>query len=728
MKTLAAVALGLSFAATLPAQHAPIPITVSVDTQKTMPPVSKYLYGMFTEHIRNTFYRAVWAEMIDDRKFYSPITSAPAPGPRGQQGGGARGAAAQSWRPIGPDSAVTMDKQDAYSGEQSPRIALDASTPHGIRQGGMELVAGMKYTGRIVLRGTPGTHVRVALSWRRSNDDAKVAVPFVAPQKPYDQSTSQVIDIPISAAYKTYPLNFISLENSQDGAIEITGTGSGDFHIGAVSLMPADNIQGFRPDTIALLKQINMGFWRYGGNYTSNLIWYNTIGDPDKRPTDWDAAWGAAQPNDLGMDEFMTLCKLLNVDAYISVNAGFGDSHSAAEQVEYMNGSTSTRMGALRAKNGHPAPYGIKLWNIGNEPWGSWQLGRTDTHYYMLKHNEFAKAMRAVDPSITLIASGRMLEEDGIRGEDRAKHEGDITPLYGTPADWTGMFLKETWGNFDGIAEHWYSHPGRRFDIDKARALPFDANNDDAYVKQDMDLLESARYGANVVLDKAIEWQGYQQRFPKMKDKNIFLSIDEYSFSGMPGGAANPGGGRGGANLATDLAYGMIFNEMMRHSDFLTMAAHTTGASMLDIGRTSSTMNALGLIFKLYSNQFVGATPVALNGNSPQPAPIVTTGDQPHMTSGSPTYPLDMFAAISPDKKSLLVSVVNATTSPQTFSMDGASAGAGKLWQITGTDISAANRLGQPPQLEIKESAAGSAKSVTVAPISVNVYSFPLAR
>ena len=58
---------------------------------------------------------------------------------------------------------------------------------------------------------------------------------------------------------------------------------------------------------------------------------------------------------------------------------GLGDSHSAAEEVEYMNGAATTPMGALRAKNGHPEPYHIKFWNIGNEPWGSWQIGRTDT-------------------------------------------------------------------------------------------------------------------------------------------------------------------------------------------------------------------------------------------------------------------------------------------------------------------------------------------------------------
>ena len=160
-----------------------------------------------------------------------------------------------------------------------------------------------------------------------------------------------------------------------------------------------------------------------------------------------------------------------------------------------MNGSVATHMGAMRAKNGHPQPYHIKFWNIGNEPWGSWQIGRTDTKYFMLKHNEFAKAMRAVDPSIVLIASGRMLQEDGSATARYARSTSAISqPLYGTIADWTGNFLAHTLGNFDGIAEHWYSQPGRRFDMEKARALPPDASDDEAYVKVDQTLLESARY------------------------------------------------------------------------------------------------------------------------------------------------------------------------------------------------------------------------------------------
>ena len=684
------------------------PIVATIDAQQTAPPVSKYEYGMFIEHIVNTMYSSLWAEMLDDRKFYFPIKAEESESAAPGQENPFR-IRLRKWHPVGPETAVVMDKDKPFVGDQSPRIELAPGASHGIRQSGLALLKGKQYTGRIYLRGTAGSKVTVSLIWGAGANDRQT-LSFVA----------------LNNEYKKFPLSFIAKADATDGVLEIAGTGSGNFHVGTLSLMPSDNIQGFRADTIPLIRQIKSGFWRYGGNYTSGLIWYHIVGDIDKRPPDFDYAWNAMQSNDLGLDEFMTLCKLIDVEPYISVNAGFGDAHSAAEEVEYMNGLGNTHMGAQRATNGHPEPYRVKFWNIGNEPWGAWQLGRTDLKYFMLKHNEFAKAMRQVDPSITLIASGLMLQDDNVPGAMRAKYVGNLQALFGNPdVDWTGGFLKSSWGNFDGIAEHWYAQGNRHWDIERARNLPADKPADDAYVKVDQTPLEWSRYPADTVRLKAEEWQGYRQRFPQMLDKKIFLSIDEYAYFGA-------GFGRG-VSLKQALAYGMIFNEMLRHTDILTMTAHTTGVSTIDFNRTAATLNALGLVFKMYSNHFVGAIPVALSGNSPQPAPKYPAGgeDQPQTSSGSPTYPLDMFAALTPDRKYLTVAVVNATEAEQKIDVNVSGvrvAGPSTLWQMTGGSLDATNRVGQEAQVSVKEIALGDAPhALSVAPISISIYRFPVA-
>jgi len=684
-------------------------IVATIDTAKVSPPVSKYEYGMFIEHIGSLIYRSLWSEVLDDRKFYFPIVSKDPESAVRAQGGGFRGMQLRKWRPVGPDEAVVMDKDKPFVGDQSPRIELDASAPHGIRQSNLALVKGKKYTGRIYLRGTPSAKVKVSLIWGEGAN-GRQTLSFA--------TTSDV--------YQKFPLSFTSEADTTDGALEITGTGRGNFHIGTVSLMPVDNVQGFRPDTIALLRQLHSGFWRLpGGNFVSGWSWYDSVGDIDKRPPMFDYAWNAMQTNDVGMDEFMTLCKLIGVEPYITVNAGFGDAHSAAEEVEYINGSINTRLGAMRARNGHPEPYHVKFWNIGNEPWGDFQLGHTALKYYVLKHNEFAKAMRKADPSIILIASGQMLEDMNLTGEMRAKYMGNLQPLFGTEYDWTGGFLAHCWGNLDGIAEHWYAQGGRDFDLERAKSLPPDAPTDNAYVKVDQTPLEWARFAANVVHRKAEEWQGYQQRFPAMLDKKTFLSIDEYAYFG--------GGFERGVDLKLALAYGMVFNEMLRHTDFITMSAHTMGVSTLDYNSTAATLNPIGLLFKLYGEHFVGSVPVSLSGDSPQPAPQYPIGgDQPKTNSGSPTYPLDMVAALSADHKFLTLAAVHATESEQKLELKVAGArltGPSTLWQMTGKNLEAADHVGEPPQVVVRETPPGGVSgTISVAPISVEIYRFSVAE
>src|ERR1035441_1570713 len=127
----AATALWLGCTVASTAQHwgpaVPDQLKVSIDTQQTAPPVSKYLYGQFIEHIGTTMYSSVWAEMLDDRKFYFPIT-AKKPEPPSPRGAGGFGGRLRKWYPVGPEEVVVMDKEHPFVGDQSPRIALDAAT------------------------------------------------------------------------------------------------------------------------------------------------------------------------------------------------------------------------------------------------------------------------------------------------------------------------------------------------------------------------------------------------------------------------------------------------------------------------------------------------------------------------------------------------------------------------------------------------------------------------
>jgi alpha-N-arabinofuranosidase len=224
----------------------------------------------------------------------------------------------------------------------------------------------------------------------------------------------------------------------------------------------------------------------------------------------------------------------------------------------------------------------------------------------------------------------------------------------------------------------------------------------------------------------AQSWARYQQRFPAMVSSKIFLSLDEYAYFG---GTFNRA-----PDLKLALAYAMIFNEMLRHTDFLRMSAHTMGVSTIDYTPVAATLNPTGLLFKLYGDAFVpGSIPVALSANSPQPAPHYPIGgDQPETNFGSPTYPLDMFAALTPDRKYLNLAVVNATGAEQKFNLGVTGLHLSKactVRQLTGKDLDAANRLGQPPRVEIEETTLGDTPtSATVAPNSVSIFRFTVTR
>jgi alpha-L-arabinofuranosidase len=683
----------------------PSPIAATVDARQVKEPISKYMYGMFIEHIGNLINHSLWSEMLDDRKFYFLINSKPEPESAAAPNQIRQRMQYKKWRPVGPDEFIIMDAAHAFVGEHSPEIKLEAAIPHGIQQSGLALRKGQSYVGRVYLSGASSAKVKISLVWGTNPSDRhEIAAPN------------------LHTAYKKIPLTFTAQGDTDEGRVEILGTGSGSFHVGAISLMPSDNLHGFRADTIGLLRQLNSGFWRLpGGNFVSNHNWKDAIGDPDKRPPTWDYAWNAMQPNDVGTDELMELCQLLGVDPYITVNAGLGGADSAAEQVEYMNGSAGTRMGALRERNGHPEPYHVKYWNVGNEPYGFWEIGWTPLRYWVIKHRDFVKAMRAVDPSITILASGAMPDEMTVTGNARMA-TGKPIGEFGTEADWSGGLFSQCWGTFDGITEHWYARSGTRFDLDIGKHDPYKGGTSMppryGYVPVEQSLIQWARVPSNRVRVKAEEWEQYEKLFPAIKEKKIFLSIDEWAYTGTP------------TDLKLALSYAMVLQEMFRHTNFINMSAFTMGVSTINFNATEAGFNTTGLMFKLYRDHF-GTVPLEIIGNSPQPAPILPIGgEQPATNPGSPTYPLDMSAALTADRKFLTVALVNPTEQQQSLTLHLGGIQTAQqviIWQMSGPGPSATNVLGKTPEVEIiKKSFSMIPEMLTVPPVSISIYQFAM--
>jgi len=168
------------------------------------------------------------------------------------------------------------------------------------------------------------------------------------------------------------------------------------------------NINGYRKDVLEAVKAIAPSVIRWpGGNFSSGYHFEDGLGPRDKRPVRYDLAWGVEESNQFGTDEFVQWCKLIGAEPFVVVNAGNGSPEEAARWVEYCNRRGNSFYATLRAKYGHEEPYGVKLWGIGNEAYGSWQVGfALDPKDFAKRTIEFSNEMKKVDSNIELVAVG----------------------------------------------------------------------------------------------------------------------------------------------------------------------------------------------------------------------------------------------------------------------------------------------------------------------------------
>jgi len=393
------------FTARAPDQS-PFRARIDIDASDPGPTIDPMIYGHFIEHIGQCIYGdGIWAEKLRGRKFAGNA------GPDG---------ALPYWRRWGPEDGVELARDNVtfYTGEQSQRITSRAAQgEHGIAQDGIE-ARPITYHCRLVLR-QEGVECAVRAALRRG--DTVLASHDLPPL--VDEWETFSFDLAVDSAG---PASFSITTDQADGTL----------WVGAASLMPDDAVEGMRRDIVEAIRGLQPPIIRWpGGNFASGYHWQDGLGDRDLRPARFDRAWGVWETNDLGIHEYIRLCRLVDCEPYVCLNLGEATADEAAAWVEYCNGPIDTRWGAVRARNGSAEPFDIKYWGLGNELYGDWQLGHLTPENYAAKANEFAEAVRAVDPEVLLV---------GVGVEGRQWN------------DWNAVVMDRAAGSMDYLAVHLY--------------------------------------------------------------------------------------------------------------------------------------------------------------------------------------------------------------------------------------------------------------------------------
>ena len=164
---------------------------------------------------------------------------------------------------------------------------------------------------------------------------------------------------------------------------------------------------GFRKDVMALVKELGVTIIRYpGGNFLSGYDWKDGVGPQSERPKRIDLAWHSLETNQFGTDQFMTWCKEAGVEPMMAVNLGSAGLKEALEILEYTNVDANSKWANYRVANGHKDPYNVKVWCLGNEMDGPWQLGHKNADDYSTLAASVARGMRQIDDNLELVIAG----------------------------------------------------------------------------------------------------------------------------------------------------------------------------------------------------------------------------------------------------------------------------------------------------------------------------------
>jgi alpha-N-arabinofuranosidase len=316
------------------------------------------------------------------------------------------------WEPLPGNEGALARSSDKYNSEYGQRITV-AGNSGGIVQ-------------RLALPDyrTQGYKLRLAL---RSEGDVRIAAGFlegsaglrILDRQDLDPSADWTVREVTLTLGGRLPEKWLTRFGVARLAIFVEGTGSA--WVDQATLYPDDAVDGlYNPETLTNIRKFRPTAIRWpGGNYTSGYHWRDGIGPIDRRPTRPNRSWGGVDPNHVGTDEWLRFAELAGLTPVMGVGFGEVTPEEAAEWVEYCNGDASTPMGSLRAANGRAEPYGVRFWGVGNEVYGSYQIGNTDATTYANGLVAAAAAMKSKDSSIRIAGVALGVHND-YRGQSRS--------------------------------------------------------------------------------------------------------------------------------------------------------------------------------------------------------------------------------------------------------------------------------------------------------------------
>jgi alpha-L-arabinofuranosidase len=448
---------------------------------------------------------------------------------------------------------------------------------------------------------------------------------------------------------------------------------------------PHADENGLRRDVLAALKEVGYTTVRYpGGNFLSGYRWQDGIGPKEQRPRRRELAWQSLETNQFGTDEFMTFCRALGAEPMLGVNLGTGTIQDAADLLEYCNAPAGTHFADLRAANGHPAPYDVRLWCLGNEMDGPWQIGHLDAIDYGKKAREAAKMMKWMDPRVQLV----------LAGSSNTK-----MPTY---PEWDRLALELCWDKVDYLSMHYYARN--------------DANDTASY-------LAYARH-----FEEHIDTLAAVLRYVKSlkrSNHNVYLSLDEWNVwykdtSGQGGWQSGPPLSEELYSLEDALVVAQWLNVFLRKCDMLKMAC------VAQIVNTISPLTTRGDRLLKQTTHY----PIALVSQHAHGVALDVLTQAPlYETSLYGSVPLlDVSASYDAASDRGAVFIVNRGTAPITSEIRWQGAAPARVtggYQLAGSDPKAANTFEQPdllvPQAIAGGAVDGGRVSLTLPPLSFTV-------